>query len=128
MEQFAWEWDDPRPPREVLDRVVRDDLLLPFSDKGYVVDEGEGNVAYTRNYRPAWVWIVGILTFPLGLLLIVLLTKKATFTFTATPDDGGSVARAEGLANEPTRQIIETVYQEVGAEARPFAAWPASPH
>jgi hypothetical protein len=121
VEHFAWEWDDPRTPEEVLDRVTQDDLLLRLSDKGYVAYEGESSVAFTRTYRDPWVWIVGIATFPIGLILIALLTKKGTFTFNAAPNGAGSLVRAEGQGNEAARQIIATVYQEVAVEARAAA-------
>ena len=57
---------------------------------------------YTLSYRrsPAWALVLGLLTFPIGILIVLFAREKLTLTFSATATESGTRLLVFGRAHE----------------------------
>ncbi len=98
---FANEFRSANPPQDVLANV----LLMTtddFAAMGYrVTAQSPQSVTMERRYLPGWGVVVGILTFPIGILIWAVYRRSATLTFSFVPDGQGTrvVITGEGEPN-----------------------------
>src|SRR4051794_3387966 len=90
--------------------TVQRELLQSWTGQlgawGYdLTSQSEVGVTYSRKYRRWWVILLAIITFPIGLLFL-LITDTSVITATIEPDDdtGGSVLVINGSAPKKVRE------------------------
>lgn len=107
MKDFNFQHGLDQPPTDVLREVVSD-LTEPLAKYGYsLTSQTEMAVTYHRKYRPWWVILLAILTFPIGLLFL-LITESATVTATVEGANGGTRLIVNGSAPKRLRESLST--------------------
>lgn len=102
MEDFIHEWEMDKPVSEVR-HDMRTNLPPRLSRWGYrLVAQDDETMAFERRYTPWWVILLAVVTFPIGLLFL-LIRSTASLVFTI---QGGSKNKvtANGRANKPLRE------------------------
>ncbi|WP_370288654.1 hypothetical protein [Nocardioides sp.] len=59
-----------------------------------------GHVALTSSSIPGWAILVGLLTFPVGLLLLLLIRQQLSLHVRVLPDGRGSLVQVAGKARK----------------------------
>lgn len=81
-----------------LDRRVFGRLgAVPRSQMGQVFP---GHVTLTSSSIPGWAVLVGLLTFPVGLLLLLLIRQQLSLHVRVLPDGRGSLVQVAGKARK----------------------------
>src|SRR4051794_13939005 len=79
MDTFTHDVRTSKPPRDVLTEALAA-LTGPLSRHRYLLTtQSESGLTFARKYRPWWVWVLMVVTFPIGLLWL-LITETATIT------------------------------------------------
>jgi Domain of unknown function (DUF1707) len=99
MAAFTETLEIPRPPEEVLTETLRQ-VAPRLAYCGYeLVDHGGERLDFELTDRPAWVIALGIVTFPLGLLLILLYKRRTRVSLSVEElVPGRSLLVVRGLA------------------------------
>jgi hypothetical protein len=93
---------------------------LNTSTGGSAAAAGSGRITLTQRRTPWWALVLAVLTFPLGLVLL-LHTVPQTLTVLITPDGrGGSRIDLIGVTRTRTLgALTEALVTELGADAEP---------
>lgn len=113
---------------EIINPVVNvvDELMTtaPFSavdseltrllgdSRGYDIQmmaPGTYNLSYRRS--PAWALVLGLITFPIGVLLLLFARETLTLTFSATPTESGTRLLVFGRAHRKLATACGTALQ-----------------
>jgi hypothetical protein len=99
MAAFTETLEVPKPPDEVLTEALRQ-VAPRLAYCGYdLVDHGGDRLDFELADRPAWSIVLGILTFPLGLLLILLYKRRTRVSLKVEQlEPGRSLLMVHGLA------------------------------
>ena len=85
-------------PHAEVDAVVTE---LLGNSRGYDI-QMMASGTYTLSYRrsPAWALMLGLLTLPIGILIILFVRERLTLTFSATATESGTRLLVFGRAHE----------------------------
>ena len=99
MDSFSLELRTSKPPNTVQSEALGA-LTGPLSQHRYLLTtQSESGLTFARKYRPWWIWVLMVVTFPIGLLWL-LITKTAPITVVLSPDDdGGTLVHVTGWAS-----------------------------
>jgi hypothetical protein len=90
--------------------------------RGYVVQlVAPGTYALSYRRAPAWALVVGLLTFPIGILIVVFSREKLTITFSATAIESGTRLLVFGRVHERLARATGTAVQARLEQLRPAA-------
>ena len=108
METFSHDVRSSKPPKNVLTEALAA-LTGPLSQHRYMLTtQGESGLTFARKYRPWWVWVLTIVTFPIGLLWL-LSSETASITVVLDPDIGGTVVPVTGMGEPQVRRAFESM-------------------
>lgn len=93
------------------DRAFRDALqrILPamIADGYSVADRRDGElIVFERNSRPAWVWVVCVVLFPIGLLALIVNDRQRVVVTFGDAGDGRTAMSVQGTARRDTRRAF----------------------
>lgn len=108
---IAREWHVDLTARDA-DEVLTGSLLRAG---GRLRSGGDGTWVHTVSRAPAWAIVVGVLTLPLGLLLIFLVREHADLNIRIRPDGAGCRLRVVGRAPAPTVAAVESWMERVSS-------------
>lgn len=98
MAAFTETLEVPKPPDEVFTEALRQ-VAPRLAYCGYdLVDHGGDRLDFELADRPTWSIVLGILTFPLGLLLILLYKRRTPGVVEGRATPGRSLLMVHGLA------------------------------
>jgi hypothetical protein len=102
------------------------DLLC--NTRGYDVQLiAPGTYALSYRRTPAWALVLGLLTLPLGILIVLLARERLTLTLSATPTESGTRLLVFGRVHEKLARATGAAVQRRLAPAtadgglRPYA-------
>jgi hypothetical protein len=79
-----------RHPPTTAHGLILGELSSMMAGAGFsVTGRTERSITYARHYTPGWVIVVGILTFPIGLLIIFLVKSTDVLVFDLKDSAGG---------------------------------------
>ena len=80
--------------------------------RGYEVQVvAPGTYALSYRRAPAWALVLGLLTFPIGILVVVFSREKLMLTFSATPIESGTRLLVFGRVHERFARATGTAIQ-----------------
>jgi hypothetical protein len=89
--------------------TVRTEALTSLTRYDYILTtQSESGLTFARKYRPWWVWVLMVVTFPIGLLFL-LITDTATVTVVLEPEKSGTLVRVSGLGEPKVSQAFESM-------------------
>jgi hypothetical protein len=105
VKTFSRDIQTSKPPDTVRTEALTS-LTEPLARYDYVLmTQSESGLTFARKYRPWWVWVV---TFPIGLLFL-LITNTATVTVALEPEKSGTLVRVAGLGEPKVSQAFESM-------------------
>jgi hypothetical protein len=105
------------PPEQALPGLT--ERAIPVMQAGgyRLTDQGPVSIRFVHRYRPAWVILLAIFLFPIGLLFL-LITQENDLMLTAGPfGRGGTRVAVSGRAGAETRRQLEEVISAPNATA-----------
>ena len=111
--RVAREWHLDLTARDV-DEVLGDSFMRAG---GRLRAGGDGTWIHTVSRVPAWAIVVGVLTLPLGLLLIALVREHADLTLRVGPEGTGCRLRVVGRTAASTLVSLESLVERLGPSA-----------
>lgn len=102
---IAGDWVLPLPAEDV-ERVVTDSLAAV--PRTTLRAQGPGAWVYSVERAPGWAIFFGILTFPFGLLLILLVKERADLHIWVEPVPEGCRVRIVGRSVVGNRRALES--------------------
>jgi hypothetical protein len=85
---------------------------LLANTRGYEVQlMAPGTYALTYRRAPAWALVLGLLTFPLGILVVWLCRERLTLTFSATAVEAGTRLLVFGRVHQKLALATGTAIQ-----------------
>jgi hypothetical protein len=88
----------------------------------------EETLTITRRYLPGWALLVGIITLPglVGLLLLIFYRREDTVTFTIVPAEaGGTRVLVNGVADRGFAEDLQRRLTRLTADTTPSATFEA---
>jgi hypothetical protein len=108
VKSFSRDIQTSKPPNTVRTEALTT-LTEPLARYDYVLTtESESGLTFARRYRPWWVWVIAVVIFPIGLLLLFV-TNTATVTVVLEPEKNGTLVRIAGLGERKVRQAFESM-------------------
>lgn len=109
MKNFSRELVTTGTPAEVKVECLNT-LQGPLADQGYkLTSQSDAALTYNATYRPWYIWVVGFLLFPIGLLGILLIKYEAPLTLTLEPITDGTRLRVSGKASKNLVEAFEAM-------------------
>lgn len=65
-----------------------------------------GQVTLTSQWAPTWTFVVGILAFPVGLLLVLLIRQDLTLNIRFVEDGDGTLVQVAGRARKKVALLV----------------------
>jgi hypothetical protein len=81
------------------------------------------SVTFTRRFLPAWAAVLGILTLPLGILILALVRSTSVLVVDLGVQDGAVIATASGAGPRKVAELLAKLNRE-GVAMHPPAAPP----
>ena len=108
MKTFSRDIQTSKPPDTVRTEALTS-LTEPLARYDYVLTtQSESGLTFARKYRPWWVWVLAVVTFPIGVLLLFV-TDTATVTVVLEPENSGTHVRVAGLGEPKVSQAFESM-------------------
>jgi hypothetical protein len=108
VKSFSRDIQTSKPPDTIRTEALTS-LTEPLARYGYVLTtESESGLTFARQYRAWWVWVIAVVTFPIGLLLLFV-TDTATVTVVLEPEKSGTLVRVAGLGEPKVSQAFESM-------------------
>ena len=108
MKTFSRDIQTSKPPDTVRTEALTS-LTEPLARYDYVLmTQSESGLTSARKYRPWWVWVLAVVTFPIGLLFL-LITNTATVTVALEPEKSGTLVRVASLGEPKVSQAFESM-------------------
>ena len=112
---ISLQYADPLAPTEAPNRWLAE-RTSSLARAGYKLTTQSGALqAYTRRYTPGIAVVLGILTFPIGILLWLFWRREEAFTMEWAPYGGGSLVTVRGEAPPNVRATFEAIAAEHNA-------------
>ena len=111
--RIAREWHLDLTARDV-DEVLAESFMRAG---GRLRAGGDGTWIHTVSRVPAWAIVIGVLTLPIGLLLIALVREHADLTLRVVPEGTGCRLRLVGRAPASTLISLESLVERLGPSA-----------
>lgn len=70
------------------------------------------SVTFTRRYLPGWAIVVGILTLPIGILILALVRKTNILVVDLGAQDGTVIATASGAGPKRVAELLAKLNRE----------------
>jgi hypothetical protein len=98
VKSFSRDIQTSKPPDTVRTEALTS-LTEPLARYDYVLTtQSESGLTFARKYRPWWVWVLAVVTFPIGLFLLFI-TNTATVTVVLKPEKSGPSSALRASAN-----------------------------
>jgi hypothetical protein len=110
--RVAREWDVDLPPQELDDEVV---AAFAHAPGGRLRRAGPDGWTRSVSRTPAWAIVVGLLTLPLGVLLLLLVREHADLHLRVRAEGAGSRLRAVGRARSGDVEALGSSMDRVAA-------------
>ena len=108
-------WCSPLPPLTLERRLL---ATLTKVSSGRAASAGPGRLVLIERWTPTWAIVLAIVTFPLGLLFLLVKTER-TLTVMIETEPGGSRVDFVGATRSRTlASLDEALVSEHGADAR----------
>jgi hypothetical protein len=108
VKSFSRDIQTSKPP-DTVRREALTSLTRPLGGYGYVLTtESESGLTFARQYRPWWVWVLAVVIFPIGVLLMFD-PNIATVTVFLEPHESGTLVRVAGLGERKVGQAFESM-------------------
>ena len=108
MKSFSRDVQTSKPPDTVRAEALTS-LTEPLARYGYVLTtESELGLTFARKYGPWWVWVLAVVIFPIGVLLLFV-TDTATVTVVLEPENSGTLVRVAGRGERKVGQAFESM-------------------
>jgi hypothetical protein len=108
-------WSSPLAPVTLERRLL---TTLTQVSTGRAASAGPGRLVLIERWTPAWAIVMAIVTFPLGLLFLLVKTER-TLTVMVEPEPGGSRVDLVGATRSRTLASLDkALVTEHGADAR----------
>ncbi len=106
MRTFSNEHETEKAPESVL-REMLAELPSPLAHAGYKLEtQSENGLTFSRAYRPWFIWVLVVITFPIGLLF--LLYKDAVpISIVLEPQNSGTLIRVNGQGSPSVERSFE---------------------
>jgi hypothetical protein len=110
--RVAREWDVDLPPAAVDDELV---TTFAPATRGRLRRAGPDGWTRSVSRTPAWAIVLGLLTLPLGVLLLLLVREHADLHLRVRPEGTGSRLRAVGRARSADAAALDSSMDRVAA-------------
>ena len=108
MKSFSRVLQTSKPPDTVRIEALTS-LTEPLARYDYVLTTAsESGLTFARKSRPWWVWVIAVVTFPIGLLLLFV-TDTATVTVVLEPERAGPSSALRASAKPKVSQAFESM-------------------
>jgi hypothetical protein len=116
MASVDLQWPESQAPEDALSqfRVAESEAIEKQRYK--VTDQSQRSVTYKRRYLSPLGFVIGLLIFPVGILVWIFYRQDESFTVVALADNGGSMISIQGEMRPKLRSAFGELAQMRNAE------------
>jgi hypothetical protein len=118
------QWPESQAPEDALGQFRVAESAAIEKQRYKVTDQSSRSVTYKRRYLSAMGFVIGLLVFPVGILVWIFYRQEESFTVAAMADDDGTLISVQGEMHPKLRSTLAELSQMRNAEVEARAGHP----
>jgi hypothetical protein len=124
MASVDLQWPESQAPEDALSQFRVSESAAIEKQRYKVTDQSQRSVTYKRRYLSPLGFVIGLLIFPVGILVWIFYRQDESFTVVALADNGGSMISIQGEMRPKLRSAFGELAQMRNAEVEARAQDP----